>query len=139
MRLLREWWLTTAVSLALLALLVFGDLARPVGNVLYDQLMRWQGFRTTQDVVIVAIDDRSVLALGGWPLQRVEYAKSVQKASALANAFEFLFEEIEPHHKTLFSVMAPHLVNLQLKANRPDDALVTANNYVQKSPGPGSA
>jgi hypothetical protein len=71
--------------------------------------------------------------------ERVEYAKSVQKASALANAFEFLFEEIEPHHKTLFSVMAPHLVNLQLKANRPDDALVTANNYVQKSPGPGSA
>jgi len=38
-RLRREWWLTTAVALALLALLVLGDLARPMGNVLYDHLM----------------------------------------------------------------------------------------------------
>jgi hypothetical protein len=71
--------------------------------------------------------------------ERVEFAKSVQKAYALANAFEFLFEEIDPQHQTLFSVMAPHLVNLYLKANRPDDALLTANNYVEKSPGPESS
>ena len=67
--------------------------------------------------------------------ERVEYAKTVQKANALAKAFEYLFEEMAPQHESLMTVMAPHLVNLQLKADRPNDALVTARQYVQRSPG----
>jgi CHASE2 domain-containing sensor protein/signal transduction histidine kinase len=119
MRLLREWWLTTAVSLALLALLVFGDLARPVGNVLYDQLMRWQGFRTTQDVVIVAIDDRSVLALGGWPLQRVEYAKLLHVLNAdccrpKAMGLDLLFLDARPTDAALAAQLKQHAAVLPL-------------------------
>ena len=78
-RLRREWWLTTAVALALLALLVLGDLARPMGNVLYDHLMRLQGFRATQNIVIVAVDDRSLQELGGWPLQREQYTQLLKR------------------------------------------------------------
>ena len=78
-RLRQEWWLTTAVALTLLALLVFGDLARPMGNVLYDHLMRLQGFRATQNIVIVAVDDRSLQELGGWPLQRSQYTQLLKR------------------------------------------------------------
>lgn len=67
--------------------------------------------------------------------ERVEYAKSFQKANALARAFEYLFEEMAPQHQSLITVMAPHLVNLQLKADRPNDALNTARQYAQQAPG----
>ncbi len=78
-RLRREWWLTTAVALVMLALLVLGDLARPMGNVLYDHLMRLQGFRATQNIVIIAVDDRSLQELGGWPLQRSQYTELLKR------------------------------------------------------------
>ena len=78
-RLRREWLVTTVVALSLLALLAFADLARPVGNVLYDHLMRWQGFQATQNIVIVAIDDRSIQELGGWPIRRHRYSQLLEQ------------------------------------------------------------
>lgn len=74
-----EWLLTTALAVLLLAVLGFADLARPLGNVLYDHLMRLQGFRHTQNIVIIAIDDRSIQDLGGWPLQRHQYSKFLEQ------------------------------------------------------------
>lgn len=74
-RLRHEWRLTTAIAIALLAILTFADIARPLGNVLYDHLMRLQGFRATQDTVIIAIDDRSIQELGSWPFQRRHYSE----------------------------------------------------------------
>jgi len=50
-----------------------------MGNVLYDHLLRLQGFRATQDIVIIAIDDRSLQELGGWPLQRAQYSKLLEQ------------------------------------------------------------
>lgn len=61
----REWWFTSIAVFGILATLVFADLAHPFGNVLYDHLMRLHGFQATQDIVIVAIDDRSLAELGG--------------------------------------------------------------------------
>jgi CHASE2 domain-containing sensor protein len=78
-RLRREWTFTTVVALGLLALLIFADMARPLGNVVYDHFMRWEGFRSTQNIVIVAIDDRSLQELGGWPLKRSEYVKLLDR------------------------------------------------------------
>jgi CHASE2 domain-containing sensor protein/signal transduction histidine kinase len=75
----REWWLTSIAVLAMLAALVFADLARPLGHVLYDHLMRWQGFQANQDIVIVAVDDRSLAELGGWPLQRSHYTRLLKR------------------------------------------------------------
>lgn len=74
-RLRREWLLTTAVALSLLALLAFADIARPLSNVLYDHLMRLQGFQATQNIVVIAIDDRSIQELGGWPIRRHRYSQ----------------------------------------------------------------
>lgn len=81
-RLRREWLLTAAIAAALLAVLVFANLARPLGNVIYDHFMRWHGFRATHDIVIVAIDDRSLAELGGWPLKRSTYTQLVEALSA---------------------------------------------------------
>jgi CHASE2 domain-containing sensor protein len=78
-RLRREWFITAATALLVLAYLVFADIARPMGNVLYDHLMRLHGFRGTQDIVIVAIDDRSLTELGGWPLHRNQYTKLLER------------------------------------------------------------
>ena len=71
--------LTAAISLLLLALLVFAHIARPLGNVVYDHFMRWHGFRATQDIVIVAIDDRSLRELHGWPLKRDTYTQFINQ------------------------------------------------------------
>lgn len=75
----REWWLTSIAVLMMLAALIFGNLARPLGNVLYDHLMRWHGFEANQDIVIVAVDDRSLAELGGWPLQRAHYTHLLKR------------------------------------------------------------
>ena len=77
-KLRREWFLTIAIAIGLLAVLVFGDLARPMGNVLYDHYMRWHGFRASEDIIIVSIDDRSLSELGGWPLQRSQYTQLLE-------------------------------------------------------------
>lgn len=65
--------MTASFTVLLLASLIFLDIARPLGNVLYDHLMRFQGFRPTHDIVIIAIDDLSIQELGGWPLERRQY------------------------------------------------------------------
>lgn len=75
----REWWLTTIVAFGFIAWLIFGELVRPMGNVLYDHLMRLQGFTPTHNIVIVSIDDRSIQELGGWPLQRSQYTKLLEQ------------------------------------------------------------
>lgn len=72
-RLRQEWVLTAVIAVVLLSILVFANIARPLGNVVYDHFMRWHGFRAPQDIVIVAIDDRSLKELGGWPLKRATY------------------------------------------------------------------
>jgi len=67
--------------------------------------------------------------------ERVEYAKSVHKANALARALEFLFTEVVAQHQSLVDTLTPHLINLQLQADRTDQALATARASEQRSPG----
>lgn len=78
-RLRSEWLLTAAIALCALAILIFANIARPLGNVTYDHFMRWHGFRATQDIVIIAIDDRSLRELHGWPLKRETYAQLISQ------------------------------------------------------------
>lgn len=92
----REWSLTFAIAVSLLAFLVFADIARPMGNVLYDHFMRLHGFKSSNDIVIVAVDDRSLNELGGWPLKRDKYtqfldALNVDGFRPKAIGFDFLF------------------------------------------------
>ena len=92
----REWLLTVAVALALLGAFVFGDIAKPLGNVLYDHLMRLHGFKGTQDIVIVSVDNRALSDLGGWPLKRDQYTRLLEaldddRYRPKVIGFDFLF------------------------------------------------
>ena len=78
-RLRREWLLTVVMATALLAWLVFSQSARLWGDVLYDRMMTWQGFHHTDDIVLIAVDDRSLQQLGGWPLQRIRYTELLER------------------------------------------------------------
>ena len=96
----REWLLTVAVSLALLGAFVFGDIAKPMGNVLYDHLMRLHGFKGTQDIVIVSVDNRALTDLGGWPLKRDQYTRLLEaldddRYRPKVIGFDFLFFQSE--------------------------------------------
>lgn len=92
----REWFSTLAIAVLLLAYLVFGDVARSMGNVLYDHLMRLHGFKATQDIVIISVDDRSLTELGGWPLKREKYTELLKaldddRYRPKVIGFDFLF------------------------------------------------
>ena len=78
-RLRREWLLTVVMATALLAWLVFSQSARLWGDVLYDRMVTWQGFHHTDDIVLIAVDDRSLQQLGGWPLQRSRYTELLER------------------------------------------------------------
>lgn len=66
-------WLT--VALALLAALLgwFNGLGR-VDQILYDRAVALTGRDISPDIVIVAIDDSSIDALGRWPWRRAVHA-----------------------------------------------------------------
>lgn len=67
--------------------------------------------------------------------ERVEYAKSIQKAETLANAFELLFEEVAAEHQVLVSSLMPHLVDLHLRSEHTDRALQLAESFHLSDPG----
>lgn len=121
-RLQGEWLLTVVFALTLLAALVFADLVQPLGNVLYDHLMRLQGFRSTQKIVVVAIDDRSIQELGGWPIQRHEYAKLLSQLNddccrPKAIGFDLLFLDSTNDDEHLASQLKKHNSILPLAFN----------------------
>jgi len=126
-RLRREWLLTIAIAIGLLAVLVFGDFARPVGNVLYDHYMRWHGFRASEDIIIVAIDDRSLTELGGWPLQRSQYTKLLQSLDndrfrPKAIGFDLLFVDPTEDDAALAEQMVRQKTVIPLEFKLPEKA-----------------
>ena len=126
-RLRREWLLTIAIAIGLLAVLVFGDFARPVGNVLYDHYMRWHGFRASEDIIIVAIDDRSLTELGGWPLQRSQYTKLLESLDndrfrPKAIGFDLLFVDPTEDDAALAEQMVRQKTVIPLEFKLPEKA-----------------
>jgi len=123
----REWWITSLIVIGILAALVFADLARPFGNVLYDHLMRWHGFKGTQDIVIVAIDDRSLTELGGWPLKRNRYTQLLERLDddryrPKAIGFDLLFLDRSDQDPAFAEHMKHHHTVLPLVFELQDDA-----------------
>jgi CHASE2 domain-containing sensor protein len=127
-RLRREWLITAATALLLLAFLVFADIARPMGNVLYDHLMRLHGFRATQDIVIIAVDDRSLKELGGWPLHRSQYTKLLERLDddryrPKVIGFDLLFLDPTADDAGLANAMRHHNTVLPLEFKLQEETL----------------
>ena len=91
-----QWLLLLVVLLGVLAALQSSDALWRIDHALYDAAMRGQP--APDDVVIVAIDDASVAALGRWPWPRAVHAGLLQRlraAGVRGVALDVIFTEPE--------------------------------------------
>jgi CHASE2 domain-containing sensor protein len=83
-----EWWLLTALLLALVAVLTVSSQepsGHPIGRLdatLYDLGMRVWARAPRDDVVVVAIDDDSLAQIGRWPWRRAVGALLLERIQA---------------------------------------------------------
>ena len=108
---LRELAITLLAGLLLLAVLVWTPAGNAVGKRIYDQLSIWIGFQASPDVVLVAIDERTRLALGGWPISRRHFATLMERLlqedqAPRALGLDLLFTNTVPADEPLAEQMA---------------------------------
>jgi CHASE2 domain-containing sensor protein/signal transduction histidine kinase len=91
-----EWTLLSAVLLALVAWLSLpGNLDR-ANHVLQDAGTRFLTRTAQPDIVVVAIDDQSIAAIGRWPWRRALHAETIRRIDAQgprAIGFDVLFND----------------------------------------------
>jgi CHASE2 domain-containing sensor protein/nitrogen-specific signal transduction histidine kinase len=140
----REWLLTAVIAFALLGVFVFADITKPLGNVLYDHFMRLHGFKSTQDIVIVAVDDRALANLGGWPLKREKYTRLLEaldddRYRPKVIGFDFLFLDPTPDDAELAKQMLRLNTVLPLEFSIQDDQKQTLKPTLPVMPLANSA
>lgn len=94
-RLLLEWLLVAGLAVLTLCLLVSYDLTERPDNLAYDALMRARP-ALKSNVVIVAIDEASLGAIGVWPWPRDVHARLIERLAAARPAaigYDVLFVE----------------------------------------------
>ncbi|MGQ5701041.1 CHASE2 domain-containing protein [Sandaracinobacteroides sp. A072] len=95
-RMLVEWW--AVLIMATLAILGISYVAPPVraDNLFYDFVLRLNRPRPSQEVLVVAIDNRSLAELGRWPWSRDVHARLIEtltEARPAAIGYDVLFPE----------------------------------------------
>ncbi len=114
----RDWfththssWTLALPLLACLALLHYSSIPQRFDNWLYDGLITTFPAPLADDVAIVAIDRKSLAALGRWPWPRAAHAEVIRKLTA-ANAktivFDVLFPEPTADDSLLARAMSEH-------------------------------
>lgn len=94
-----QWAILGAVLIALLAGLQYWKLLAPLDRMAYDTILQVRGGTTDPRILIVAIDDASLNALGPWPWPRATHAQLLDKiasAQPKAVAFDFGFSGTAP-------------------------------------------
>lgn len=89
-----EWALLSAALLGLVGWL--GTSLDRVNHIVQDAGLRWVARPTPANIVIVAIDDASIAAIGRWPWRRALHAELISRISAqqpLALGMDVLFNE----------------------------------------------
>jgi CHASE2 domain-containing sensor protein/two-component sensor histidine kinase len=95
-RALIEWLVVGLVTSAVVVWLAWSPAIERPNNLVYDGLMRLRGGQASEQVVVVAIDNRSIAALGRWPWPRQRHAELIGRlhaAGAKAVAYDVLFTE----------------------------------------------
>ncbi|MBB5684275.1 CHASE2 domain-containing protein [Sphingobium boeckii] len=91
-----EWVVLCALSVALAGLLSFTNIAVRADNLAYDAISRSQRAAADDEIVIVAIDNRSLAAIGRWPWPRSVHARALDIMAAAkpkAVVYDVLFVE----------------------------------------------
>lgn len=108
-RALVEWGLVAALSALLVGWMALTPVADGADHLVYDALMRAEAGPADQDIVIIAIDDRSLEALGQWPWPRDLHARLIDRltqAGAGPVAYDVLFTEASPQDGALADALA---------------------------------
>jgi CHASE2 domain-containing sensor protein/signal transduction histidine kinase len=95
-RVLLEWAFVGLLASTLVLWLAMGDALQRPNGALYDQLMRLRGGAPDDAITLVAIDNRSLQAIGRWPWSRQVHAELVDRLAALdarAVGYDVLFTE----------------------------------------------
>jgi len=99
-RLLLEWAAIAVLALVVSCGLVLGGGVSRLDSAMYDGLIRFRAAPPSDRILIVAIDDASVAALGHWPWARDVHARALARMAAArpaAIAYDVLFTEPAPH------------------------------------------
>lgn len=95
----RDDVLIAAVLAALALLLALGGFTWRADRLIYDTALAWWTRPPPSDIVIVAIDDASIDAIGRWPWPRTVHATLLERLSAArprAIALDLVLSEPEP-------------------------------------------
>ena len=76
---MRDWLFTWVIALGFFYALHALALGQTAGWQLHDLMLRWAGFQARSDIVVIAIDDRSLEELQAWPLRRQHYANFLSR------------------------------------------------------------
>ena len=95
-RLYAEWLAVALVATLLIVGLVLGRLTERLDHIIYDNVLTASGRPPPEDILIVAIDNRSLQAIGRWPWPRSIHAQALDRlaqAKPRAIGYDVLFVE----------------------------------------------
>jgi len=95
-RLYAEWLTVAVISTLLVIGLTWGDVTARLDNILYDRAILSGERAPPDDIVVVAIDDRSLQAIGRWPWSRDVHVRAIEqlaKAAPRAIGYDVAFVE----------------------------------------------
>lgn len=98
----REWWIVSMGVMAITALACLGNWTWHLDHAVYDAALSTWTRPVPRDVVIVAIDDASLQAIGRWPWKRAVHAQvltQIQRASPKAVLLNLLLSEADADPK----------------------------------------
>ncbi|MEM1133226.1 MAG: CHASE2 domain-containing protein [Pseudomonadota bacterium] len=97
-RLAVEWLIIALLSTALVIILILGGFTQRLDNLVYDIGLSFQSIEPSDEIIVIAIDEPSLEAVGSWPWPRTAYVPLIDmldQAGAGAVAIDILFTE--PH------------------------------------------
>ncbi len=102
--------LIVLTGLVLLVLVDYLGFFAPVDSSFYDLFFRLRGPRTpNSNIIIAAVDERTLRELGRWPLPREDYAALLDRTNrAAAVGFDLLFTEPSDDDAVLARAVARH-------------------------------
>ncbi|MFM8341354.1 MAG: CHASE2 domain-containing protein, partial [Methylomonas sp.] len=114
---LLEWLIAVGFTLVLMSLIIVSNITKPIGSSIYDQIQSIFEDRPSNDIVIVAIDDRTIDELGGWPISRLNYAQLLKNLADTDNkpkaiGFDILFFDETKDDRLFIEQMRRHRVIL---------------------------
>ncbi len=102
--------LLTIICIAFIFFTEYLGLFTGINHYLYDQSFRFRGdLACNKNIIIVAIDEKSLNKLGRWPLSRINYAKLIEQiGQASVIGFDIIMSEASENDVLLSNLIKSH-------------------------------